>query len=449
MAVLAFVVLARINPWITLTVGLPVLFLGGAIKSVSGRIQHYRRASRSAGGKVSSLLGEIFGAVQAIQLAAVEEPLLAHFNRLNEERRVASLKDKLVSELMRSLTENMANIGTGMILLLVGQPMEMGVFSVGDFALFIFCLPWIADAIAQFGIVLTGYKLADVSLERLVELLPDVPPRTLVQHNPVYLRGRLPEFVPQKVQEHLECVEVKGLTCQYASSGRGIEKIDLRLERGSFTVVTGRVGAGKTTLLRAVLGLLPRQAGAIYWNGAVVSDPATFFVPPHSAYTPQVPKLFSATLRENVLMGLPEDRVDMARAVKLSMMQQDLSQLEHGLESLVGPRGSKLSGGQILRSAAARMFVRESQLLVIDDLSSALDVETEHALYQHLFALSALTCLIVSHRHAILRRAEHIIVLKNGRIEAEGTLENLLATSEEMQQLWGENSNGVVIDKGG
>ena len=99
---------------------------------------------------------------------------------------------------------------------------------------------------------------------------------------------------------------MRGLTYRHPGGDRGIAGVDLSLRRGSFTVITGRIGSGKTTLLRALLGLLPAETGAIRWNGRLVENPAGFFLPPRSAYTPQAPVLFGDTLRNNLLVSLPE-----------------------------------------------------------------------------------------------------------------------------------------------
>ncbi|KQX69068.1 ABC transporter ATP-binding protein [Paenibacillus sp. Root444D2] len=524
-------ILIRIDAQMTLLVFMPIVLVITAAQLATVRLQKYRAASREATSKVTGEISEMFGNVQAIQVAGAEKRVIARFSSFGDDRRKAMLKDRLMGELLDSVFSNSVNLGTGLILLLAGTKMRAGTFTVGDFALFVYYLTFVTQFITNVGKFITYFKQMSVSLERLTFLLQGASAKVLTMVNSLHLKvenkvaeatvstiplaqegreneslGRVKrvdglehevasglvgqgherenasganigrglerfsvgeaeqeigferEFsdeVKQKagfqheiavderynrekeIDVSLQRLDVNGLSYAYSDTGRGISDIHFSLKRGSFTVITGTIGSGKTTLVRSLLGLLPKGEGTIAWNGVPVEDPGTFFTPPRSAYTAQVPRLYSDTLRNNILLGQAEQGDSLQMALHAAVMEFDVAQLPGGLDTVIGPRGVKLSGGQAQRTAAARMLVRDAELYVFDDLSSALDVETEQKLWERMFQRrSDATCLVVSHRKTALTQADHIIVMKDGRIEAEGNSEELLRQSATFRELW-------------
>lgn len=444
----ALIIMAAIDPVVTVALAVPMVVVVFLTRSLRNLIRRVHRRARELGAVVTAFVGETFSGVLTVKTAGAEQATLARLREHNERRRHAAVQDRLAMDMLNTSTTATIDISIGLVLLLAAPAMRRGEFTIGDFALFLSYISWLTMLPRMLGQVLYRIPQAAVATDRLTRLMAKHETENeLSRHNGVWLRSDPPPPLAQLPErtDRLQVFAAHGLTAEHGDGGHGVTDVSFSLERGSFTVVTGAVGSGKTTLLRALLGLLPAGDGTITWNDQAVDDPGTFLVPDRVAYAGQVPRLFSDTLHENLVLGWPASDDDVLRALQLAAFERDLVEMHDGLDTLVGPRGVRLSGGQVQRATAARALVRSPDLLVVDDLSSALDVGTEELLWNRIATASRdgtgpSTLLVVSHRRAVLSRADQVIVLDRGRVVGVGPLPDLLATSPEMRRLWAEEA---------
>ena len=412
-ALIAFGIMLSIAPLIALVASLPLLLATFLFQAARAQLERLRAHSRAADSTVSAFLGDMFAGAQAIQVAGAERRVAERLRRMSDQRRRAALIERLFGDVVVLVcTRTVAQIGSGLVLLLAGAQLRAGSFSIGDFALFVILLESIADLAFYMGMHMAVYRQAAVSLERVQALASSRDSTMLLQ--PLQAGAHVGEALPP-----LERLTVSGLTRRYVG-GRGIEDIDLCLQAGTLTLVTGRVGAGKTTLLRTILGLIKPDAGAILWNDRVLEAETAVLKPPHAAYTSQVVQLLRLSIRDNILLGRSLSENELERILLCVDLLPDLASFADGLETQIGASGMRLSGGQAQRVAIARMLLGNAELLVMDDVSSALDVQTEQRLWDGIERLRKdgrrLTILAVSHRPELSRRADQVIVLEEGRV---------------------------------
>jgi ATP-binding cassette, subfamily B, bacterial len=216
-----------------------------------------------------------------------------------------------------------------------------------------------------------------------------------------------------------------GFSAVHEDGTVGVRDVDLTVERGQLVLVVGPVGAGKSSLLRALAGIV-HHTGTLRWNDQPVTEPERFLRPNQVGYVAQLPRVLSGTVADNVRLG---HEVDAASAVSTAQLEHDLAAAGAGLGLLIGHKGTRLSGGQLQRLALARALAPSTELLIADDVSSALDVTTELQLWRALRE-HGVTVVGSTSKRAALTRADRVVVLLGGVAVAQGTW-------PELEHRWG------------
>lgn len=413
-AVIAGFILGAADVRGVLVIIVPLVSVVVVTRVLDHKVKQYRAADRRATAAVTGLVGDVMAAATTIKVNGAADHALDRLDTLTEKRRQTAVRDRVLDEGIFAFSEVAADFGLGLVILVSAASIVDGSFTVATLALFVAYLGWLTFIPRVIGRLLARRKQATVAFDRMRLLVADDEVRNTVKRRSLpiepWQHPRRPD-VQRPPRVALEKFEVRGLTVAYDDNEPVAPPLSFTAERGTLTVITGPVGSGKSSVLRAMLGLAGRATvhGELRWNGELLDDPAAFLVPPNAAYLPQVPRLISDSVHDNVSLG-PLALAQIEQALEIAAIAGDVAAMPDGGETLIGPRGLRLSGGQRQRLATARAIVHRPELLVLDDLSSAVDVETEVSLWENL-ASAGLTVIAVSHRAVAFERAAQVITL--------------------------------------
>ena len=222
-----------------------------------------------------------------------------------------------------------------------------------------------------------------------------------------------------------------------SGSLRAVDTVSFYVNAGETVAIVGESGSGKTTLVDLLLGMFETDSGSALISNLTPLDCIAKY-PGAIGYVPQDVTVFQGTIRENIALGYPvedatDERIDFA--LEVAQLKEFVAQLPNGIDTEVGPRGSKLSGGQIQRLGIARAMFTKPKLLILDESTSALDAQTEIAVSEAIVAIPyEITTIIIAHRLSTVRKADQVIYLQEGVMVASGTFEQVRSQVTDFDQ---------------
>ncbi|MDI6908504.1 ABC transporter ATP-binding protein [Nocardioides sp.] len=374
-------------------------------RPIAGRSAAASSTARAGFGRA---LVSALDSVRTVKLAAAIPEIHAHLRHVDSGRVAAAVKEHRVQAVLD---------GVPIVMVQSGVVASWAIYFQGGWSLAIALL--VANAVGGFdwfgrvaGMVVTeapGTRAWQKETSRFAggADLMDLPPGVDL------VTGAAPE--PEPVQRvPLERLELSGFAAIHDDGTIGVSNVDLTVAAGELVLLVGQVGSGKSSLLSALAGLI-EHSGGLRWNGREVTDPQAFLRPAQVAHVAQVPRVLSGSFSDNVLLSHRRAFDDPVAAARLD---RDIEEAG-GKDALVGHRGVRLSGGQVQRLALARALAADAELLLADDVSSALDAATEIELWEALRDRRT-TVIGATSKRAALARADRVVVLVDGAVAAAG-----------------------------
>lgn len=410
------VILFTLNPVLALIVVIPLPIAGYIIYRFTGDIRTMWRRVRSGAAELIAQVQDSFAGITEIKSFGREETQARYVAQRSAEFRDASIAANKLSLLPAGIVEVTGGLGMILAIWVGGRFALAGSMSVADLFVFIAYLGHIYQPFLKLADIGDVLHKAAASCERVFELL-DVPaeivnpPNAIIPADPTWR------------------IELQNVTFSYNDDGPILRDLSFTIAPGEMVALVGATGAGKTTVSRLVERFYDPQAGKILLSGHDLRTLDLDFLRQSIAAVMQDVFLFHGTVRQNLLFGRPDaTEGEVQSAIAAANAAEFIAQLPQGLDTVVGERGVRLSGGQKQRLSIARALLKDAPILILDEATSSVDVETE-GLIQEAFArlTQQRTTLVIAHRLSTIRHADKIIVLEDGKIAEMGSHESLVA----------------------